>query len=103
MKFIFACDNCRVQEIKRVTAILKDKNKGKGKFSRTEKMNVNPDNFMREASEVIFLKNSQVDQYSKISKNEFRNNAEYESHGNTGIKDGWKFKCSFCNFLCWYT
>lgn len=102
VRVIFACNNCRIKEIKRVKSILEEKNRGKGTFSKKEKMNLNPDNFMRDASEVIFMKNSQVDRYGDIKNNWETDNSEYEAHGGVSIEDGWKFKCLFCgHFTQW--
>ena len=90
----FACITCRLKEVMRIYNIDKDANVGK-RFRGKQKSLLKEENFLREASEVIFLKNTQLD-YGTIS-NAGSNDPEYpQSEINASVKDGWAFKCPVC-------
>lgn len=93
-KVFFACLNCRRKEIKRVNAIDEKANEGKGRFSKKQKTPLNPDNFIREASEVMMRKHTETKEYGKLTK------YLHLDHETESIipssNDGWTMKCSEC-------
>ena len=85
MKITFACNNCRLIEAKRCKAL--DDKANKGKIFHKIRTEMNPDNFINEASEMLMLKNTQLD-YGLITD---------DTEITASVNDGWKFCCSKCN------
>ncbi len=93
-KIKFACSNCRLKEVIRTELLDKEANKGKKLFGK-QKTKLNPDNFINEASEIIFLKDTQLER-GKIS-NLGSTDPNYPTQEiQASVADGWRMKCSSC-------